>query len=228
MNNASVNHFDQSAANWDAEPRRVELAKAVGEAIRRHARPTSNMDLMDYGCGTGLLGLFLLPYVRTVTAADSSPGMLQVLEDKIQAGRLRHIRATRLDLEHDRVPEARYHMIVANMVLHHVKRTDAILAAFHEMLLPGGVVAIADLDAEPGTFHRPDTKENVYHHGFDRSKLMDRLRQVGFVDTADATAHVIRKPIANGEITEFPVFLLVGHRAENRRAVSTERARCEE
>lgn len=215
MNDANTNHFDQSAAHWDAEPRRVELAKAVGEAIIRHVRPTSNMDVLDYGCGTGLLGLFLLPHVRSVTGADSSPGMLQVLEDKIQTGQLRHMRATRLDLERDRVPENRYHMVVANMVLHHVKRTDALLAAFHEMLVPGGVVAVADLDAEPGTFHRPDTKEDVYHHGFDRTKLMNRLRQVGFTDMAHATAHVIRKPIATGETREFPVFVIVGHRVQS-------------
>jgi 2-polyprenyl-3-methyl-5-hydroxy-6-metoxy-1,4-benzoquinol methylase len=75
MGNAEANHFDEAAANWDAEPRRVELAKAVGNAILQHARPTCGMDVLDYGCGTGLLGLFLLPHVRSVTGADSSPGI---------------------------------------------------------------------------------------------------------------------------------------------------------
>ena len=41
---------------------------------------------------------------------------------------------------------------------------------------------------------------------------------VGLVDVKDVTAHVIRKPIASGEIREFPVFLIVGHRAWNDRA----------
>jgi hypothetical protein len=63
MSNAKSNHFDDAAANWDAEPRRVELAKAVGEAILRQVRPTRGMDMLDYGCGTGLLGLFLLSHV---------------------------------------------------------------------------------------------------------------------------------------------------------------------
>ena len=218
MSNAKANYFDEAAANWDAEPRRVELAKAVGEAILRQVQPTRGMDVLDYGCGTGLLGLFLLPHVRSVTGADSSPGMLQVLEDKIRAGGLQRMQAERLDLGRDPVPDSRYHLIVANMVLHHVDRTDVLLAAFHQMLLPGGFLAIADLDTEPGLFHDPDVAESVYHHGFDRHVFMDRLYRVGLVDVTDVTAHVIRKPIANGEIRNFPVFLIVAHRVWSDRA----------
>jgi 2-polyprenyl-3-methyl-5-hydroxy-6-metoxy-1,4-benzoquinol methylase len=213
MSDIKTNRFDQSAATWDAEPRHVELAKAVGEAILRHVQLTRDMEVLDYGCGTGLLGLFLLPHVRSVTGADSSPGMLQVLENKIRAVSLQRMRTERLDLQHDPVPESRYHLITANMVLHHIDQTDALLAAFHWMLLPGGILAISDLDTEPGLFHGPEVIESVYHHGFDRQMLRDHLCQTGFVDVKDMTAHVIRKPIAKGEIREFPVFLIVGHRA---------------
>ena len=218
MSGTKANHFDQSAANWDAEPRRAELAKAVGEAILRQVQPTRGMDVLDYGCGTGLLGLFLLPHVRSVTGADSSPGMLQVLEDKIQDGGLQRIRTERLDLAHDPVPNSRYHLIAANMVLHHVDGVESLLTAFHQMLLPGGFVAIADLDTEPGLFHGPEVAESVYHHGFDRRTLMDRLYQAGFIDTKDVTAHVIRKAIAGGDIHDFPVFLIVARRAWSDRA----------
>jgi ubiquinone/menaquinone biosynthesis C-methylase UbiE len=218
MNDAKANHFDEAAANWDAEPRRIELTSAIGQAILRHVQPTRGMDVLDYGCGTGLLGLFLLPHVRSVTGADSSPGMLQVLEDKIRAGGLQRMRAERLDLRHDPTPDSRYHLIVANMVMHHVDQTDVLLAAFYQMLLPGGFLVIADLDTEPGLFHGPEVAQSVYHHGFDRRTFMDRLYRVGLVDVKDVTAHVIRKPIANGDIREFPVFVIVGRRAWSDRA----------
>jgi len=51
----SGSYFDQSAA---------ALMKDVGEAILRQARLTKDMDVLDYCCGTGLVGLFLLPHVR--------------------------------------------------------------------------------------------------------------------------------------------------------------------
>ena len=61
MSQAKISHFDQAAATWDDNPMRIALMKAVGEAILREARPTKNMDVLDYGCGTGLVGLYLLP-----------------------------------------------------------------------------------------------------------------------------------------------------------------------
>ena len=72
-----MTHFDKAAADWDKEPRRIALMQAIGEAILREAAPTRDMDLLDYGCGTGLVGLFLLPHVRSVTGADNSPGILE-------------------------------------------------------------------------------------------------------------------------------------------------------
>jgi 2-polyprenyl-3-methyl-5-hydroxy-6-metoxy-1,4-benzoquinol methylase len=218
MSDIKANHFDEAAATWDAEPRRIELTSAVGQAILRQVQPSGGMDVLDYGCGTGLLGLFLLPHVQSVTGADNSPGMLRVLEDKIRAGGLQRMQTKKLDLGHDPTPDSRYHLIVANMVMHHVDQTDMLLTAFHQMLLPGGFLAIADLDTEPGLFHGPDVAESVYHHGFDRRTFMDRLYRAGFVDVNDITAHVIRKPVANGEMRDFPVFLIVGHRVWSDRA----------
>lgn len=68
----STSYFDSAAADWENEPRRLALARAVGEAIVRDIRPSNEMDVLDYGTGTGLVGLFLLPHVRSVTGADSS------------------------------------------------------------------------------------------------------------------------------------------------------------
>ncbi|MHB0955027.1 MAG: methyltransferase domain-containing protein [Pirellulaceae bacterium] len=88
MSNPMTTYFDQSAATWDNEPRRIALMKAVGEAILQEARPTNDMDILDYGCGTGLVSLFLLPHIRSVTGADNSPGMLEVLNQKIGDGHI--------------------------------------------------------------------------------------------------------------------------------------------
>ncbi len=212
MSDTATSRFDDAAACWDAEPRRVELAKHVGEAILRQVRPTCEMDVLDYGCGTGLLGLFLLPHVRSVAGADSSPGMLKVLDAKIRSSGLTGMHAECLDLTRDPPGVTRYHLITANMVLHHVDQIETLLAAFYQMLLPGGCLAVADLDKEPGLFHGRDAAESVYHHGFDRNVLKDRFCRAEFADVEDATVHVIRKPIESGEIRDFPVFLMTGRR----------------
>lgn len=206
----STSYFDKEASTWDDAPHRIALVKGVGEAILREAKPTKGMDVLDYGCGTGLVSLYLLPHVRSVTGADSSPGMLEVLQKKIAEGGIANMKVIRLDLEHESVSNERYDMIVTSMTLHHVVDTDRVLRAFREMLVAGGILCIADLDTEPGLFHPPEAGHA--HNGFDREQLRSQLERIGFGGVRDVTAHTIRKVVEGGQERDFPVFLITGRR----------------
>jgi len=206
----SESYFDKAAATWDDQPHRVRLMKAIGAAILREARPTKAMDILDYGCGTGLISLFLMPYVRSATGADNSTGMLEVLKKKITEGNLVSMHAVRLDLENDPTPAERFHMVVVGMAMHHIANVDKVLMAFHTMLRPGGILCIADLDTEPGTFH--PASNPVPHHGFDRGQLKTRLAGHGFVETTDVTAATFSKPVEAGGEQEFSIFLVTARR----------------
>ncbi len=59
--------FDKAAPTWDQEPQRVKLASDVARAIAETAHPDRGMDVLDFGCGTGLLTLQLQPLVRSIT-----------------------------------------------------------------------------------------------------------------------------------------------------------------
>jgi ubiquinone/menaquinone biosynthesis C-methylase UbiE len=190
----------------------VALAKGVGEAILHAAHPTKEMDVLDYGCGTGLVGLFLLPHVRSVTGADSSAAMLEVLQKKTAKGGLASLKTLQLDLQCDTMPKDRYHLVVASMVLHHTADTERVLRAFHSLLHPRGILCIADLDREPGVFHGPEAAATVHHLGFDRAAMKSQLGQLGFDSVGDTTAHVIRKPTEAGEMRDFPVFMVTAKR----------------
>ena len=183
--------------------------KAIGETILRDVNPTRSMDVLDYGCGTGLVGLFLLPHVRSVTGADNSPGMLEVLNGKIAEERLDNMRAIQLDLEQDPVPTDRFHLVVVSMTMHHVVDLDSVIRAFHQLLLPGGTLCIADLDTESGAFHGPEMAD-IVHHGFDRQELKRRLREAGFTGARDTTVAKFHKPVAGDREEEFSVFLISG------------------
>lgn len=208
------NVFDQAAATWDDTPRRVTLATAIGAAILREVQPSPDMHVLDYGCGTGLLGLSLRPHVRSVTGADSSSGMLETLARKIREMQLDGMHLLHLDLQRDPLPNRRFHMIVTAMTMHHIRDVDSVLAAFCRLLWPKGVLCVADLDSEPGIFHFGSVGETVHHHGFDRHDLKRRMAQYGFGQLRDLTAHTIQKQVGSGEIADFPVFLAIGQRTE--------------
>ena len=208
----SQSYFDQAAATWDDQPQRVRLMRMIGEAIVREAHPAKTMDVLDYGCGTGLVSLFLLPYVHSVTGADSSPGMLEVLKGKTAKAGLNTMRTIRLDLEKEAVPAEHYDMVVVSMAMHHIAEVDRVLKAFHTMLLPGGVLCIADLDTEPGTFHSASAVSSVHHHGFDRPATKDRLAAIGFANARDVTVTTFTKPVESGGEQAFPIFLITAAR----------------
>ena len=56
--------FDRVAAEWDASPTRVALARAVVEAIRAAVPLDAEMRALDFGAGTGLVTLGLLSTQR--------------------------------------------------------------------------------------------------------------------------------------------------------------------
>ena len=80
-----ASRFDEAAAQWDNNPGRVELARAVGEAIGRAIPFQPGWSALDYGAGTGLLTLNLQPRVASMVALDSSTGMLEKLTQKLAA-----------------------------------------------------------------------------------------------------------------------------------------------
>ena len=65
------------------------------------------------------------------------------------------------------------------MTLHHLADIDCILAKLFHCLKPGGIIVLADIDEEDGSFHK-DNPEGGMHHGFNRKKLARNLERLGF------------------------------------------------
>ena len=171
---------------------------------------TSNMDVLEFGCGTGLLTLRLRPLVHSVTGVDSSQGMLSVLRAKIENQNLTNIRAEYLDLEKGDVLEGSYDLIVCSMTLHHVKEIKPLLGQFYKITAPHGYLCIADLDPDDGQFHGDN--DTVFHRGFDRAMLRQEFIEAGFDDIRDRTAAKVTKPIPDGGKRSFSVFLMTGRK----------------
>ncbi len=202
--------FNIEAAQWDANPGRVKLANEVADAIIREAAPSRGMDVLDYGCGTGLVTLRLQPLVRTITGADSSEGMLGVLENKVRAASLPNVHTQLVDFERGGKAAGAFHLVVSSMTMHHVKDTAGLFRQWRDALLPGGLLAAADLDAEDGSFHGDNT--GVFHFGFNRDDLKKLMMESGFHDVRVVTASTMVKEIAGGEKRAFPVFLILGRK----------------
>lgn len=199
--------FDKEAAQWDANPGRVKLANDVVDAIIKEAAPAKDMDVIELGCGTGLISLGLQRRVGTITCVDSSRGMLDVLDEKIRDKGITNMKTQLADFDRGDRIEGKFHMVVSSMTMHHVKDIPSMFKQWYDLLLPGGFVCAADLDIEDGSFHADNT--GVFHYGFDRKALKDLLQKVGFREFRNVTATTMSRDAGLGRKRGFTVFLIM-------------------
>jgi ubiquinone/menaquinone biosynthesis C-methylase UbiE len=205
-----MTNFDERAHDWDSDPKKVERARVVAEAIRKTIPLSNQMNALEYGCGTGLLSFALQSELGQITLADTSQGMLDVLGEKIVASGVTNMHPLRLDLASDPVPAERFDITYSLMTLHHIHDAQNILRRFYDVLEPNGYLLVADLDKEDGSFHTDGTTD--IHQGFARDGLQKWVEAAGFEDVSFSTAYEIRKKIENKEKV-FPVFLMKAYKA---------------
>lgn len=197
--------FNQMAKTWDDDVRR-ERARLVAEGIRNRVPLTPSTRVFEYGAGTGLLSFALRPSVGSILLADSSVGMLEVAREKIKAASDPAMSTMELDLTRDAAPEGPFEMVCTQLALHHVVPLEPALNSFSRMLVPGGHLCIADLEAEDGSFHGEGF---VGHHGFERVALEKSLGYAGLRPVSyDICFRITRE---SGRT--YPVFLSVSRKS---------------
>ena len=142
--------FDEYAEEFDAHLQKVlryEAPERLVALVTGNATPPpEKWNVLDLGCGTGLVGLAIAPFARHLVGVDLSSKMLE----KAQARQLYH-RLERLDLLTMMRSEAAssYDVIILADVFIYIGKVDEIIGEIKRLLSPGGVVAfsIETLDA---------------------------------------------------------------------------------
>ncbi len=145
----------------DGDSGQAEILELDAEVLAEHiASITAGLPLkaeprqiVDLGCGTGA-GTFALlerfPEAH-VTAVDASAGHLQFLREKACArGVSDRVRTVQTDLDTSRWPDlGTPDLVWASASMHHMAHPDRALRSVHELLAPGGMFAVVELDGFP-------------------------------------------------------------------------------
>jgi tRNA (cmo5U34)-methyltransferase len=209
----SSSRFDEAAAQWDNNPGRVNLARAVGEAIGREVPLQTNWRALDYGAGTGLLTLNLRPRVTSMVALDSSTAMLDKLTQKLAAAAITNVQTRHWDLEAKPFPETGFDLVVSSMTLHHLRNVPLVFSRLAEILNSGGWLAVADLDTEDGSFH--GQADDIFHHGFERAQIAEWLANARLKWVSVSDAHSMSKPDSTGQLRSYGIFLAVAQKGRD-------------
>lgn len=193
-------HFNEKSKTWDANEMVKQLSSAVGSSILEHISLNPQMNVMDFGAGTGLISSHVAPLVNKIVAVDISEAMLDKLITKPELqGKVEAVCQNILD----KPLTKQFDLIMSAMAMHHVEDSNKLIQTFSQHLTSGAVLALADLDKEDGSFHPADV-EGVFHSGFERDQLKLLLESHGFEDIHFFTAHTVVK-----DDKEYPIFLVI-------------------
>lgn len=207
----TTEHFDQAAKTWDDDPAKLERARATAGLLRQRLPLTGTDRVLDIGGGTGQLSLHLADAVGSVTVSDAAPGMVQVAAENIErAGLADRFTAVQLDLTTESAPGGRFDGAWSQLALHHVPDVELLLRRAHQQLVPGGWLAVVELDTDPtGDFHAHHD-DFTGHNGFDRAEFADQMQSAGFTGVSVGDGGSVAKELAGQGQQVFSMFLAIG------------------
>lgn len=78
----NTDKFEMIANIYDTSER-IQIAKASSDAIREYVVDANSKNAIDFGCGTGLVGMNLLNDFNSMLFLDTSQNMINQIKQKI-------------------------------------------------------------------------------------------------------------------------------------------------
>ncbi len=200
MGNTEI--FERMAAGYDT-PERIHIARVAADAIRAHAADAKDKTAVDFGCGTGLVGMNLLEDFKTMLFLDSSPNMINRIQQKIAEFHIPNADTLCLDLEQEAGAELKADYIFMAQVLLHIPEVEPVLTRLYEALHPGGHLLIVDFDKNEHIV------SDLVHNGFDQRELISLMKQIGFTEVNAETIYTGKQIFMNQDAS---MFILDAHK----------------
>lgn len=185
--------FNQLILTED-EDIRVKRAHAVSIEIESYMGH-GPLEVMDFGCKTGLISLNLKNKISEGLLVDSSAENIKELEQKLRDRHLSHLQTYTGDILESDI-DRQFDVIYSSMVMHHIKDFKAVIKKLVSYLKNNGKLIIVDLLPDSGEFHRHHLEFDG-HHGFTINEMVAALKEAGLKEVTGRKFYSSYKPIEN-------------------------------
>ena len=157
---------------------------------RTRERLTPDMQVFEFGCGTGTTALIHAPHVARIDAIDVSANMLDIARRKAADAGIDNVHFSQASIESAALPDAHYDMVMAHSILHLLDDRAAALARIHRTLKPGGLFVSSTVCIGGSTTGRVNAAGVSFAglfgllptlHAITARTLLDELARAGFV-----------------------------------------------
>ncbi len=190
--------FDQMATQYDTAER-IFIADISANAIRGHLNSDDYKTGLDFGCGTGIVGLNLIDMFDKIYFLDTSLNMLRVVNEKLEKMDIKNAKTLNLDLENgsNMTFDVKVDCVFMCQVLLHINDYVPVLDKIKKMLNPNGAIIITDFDENENVI------SELVHSGFNQVKLGDELKKIGFSKVESKNFYSGEKVFMNQDATIF-------------------------
>ncbi|TFD94332.1 class I SAM-dependent methyltransferase [Jeotgalibacillus sp. R-1-5s-1] len=167
--------FEMIADKYDT-PERIEIAKVSSGAIRHYLVDAKSKNAIDFGCGTGLVGMNLLDEFQSILFLDTSQNMINQIKQKITDHNIKNADTLYFDIEKEEPSDLHADYIFMAQVLLHIPDVEFVLSKLFDVLNEGGHLLIVDFNLNEKVV------SDLVHNGFDPKELIDIMTKIGYKD----------------------------------------------
>ncbi len=194
MGNTEI--FEAMANEYDTSER-IEIASIISNALREYIVNSKDKSAIDFGCGTGLVGLNLINEFQSMLFLDTSQNMLEQIKKKFASSNLQNGATLCYDFETEFRSDIKADYILATQVLLHIKDVERVLSRLYDILNQGGHLLIVDFDKNEAVI------SDKVHNGFDQAELKEKMIKIGFQEIASKTFYSGKKIFMNQDASLF-------------------------
>jgi len=137
--------MDQSAKFWDKIAERYSKKPVADEAAyqkklkitREYFRP--DMEVLEFGCGTGSTAIAHAPFVKHIQAIDISSKMIEIARVKSKTEKIENVTFTQSAMDEFRAADETLDGVLGLSILHLLENKEEVIAKVYRMLKPGGL-----------------------------------------------------------------------------------------
>ncbi|NEO30392.1 MAG: methyltransferase domain-containing protein [Symploca sp. SIO3C6] len=134
----STKFWDKIAERYSQQPIADEAAyQKKLQVTREYLKP--DMEVLEFGCGTGSTAIIHAPYVKHIRAIDISSEMIKIAKAKAEAQNINNVIFEQLTIEELTVADETSDVVLGLSILHLLKNKEEAIAKVYKMLKPGGI-----------------------------------------------------------------------------------------
>ena len=134
----STKFWDKYAERYSKQPIADEVAyQKKLQVTREYFQP--DMEVLEFGCGTGSTAIAHAPYVKHIHAVDISSKMIKIAQGKAAEKNIKNVTFEQSTIDELSMANQTLDAVLGLSILHLLENKEKVVAKVHKILKPGGI-----------------------------------------------------------------------------------------